>query len=415
MSGARVQTEQVIIQRVGHRGDGIADTPSGPLYVPYTLPGETVTVTREEDRARLVEIVAPSSERVTPVCTHFGTCGGCLLQHWAHDRYLDWKHGQVAAALAARGLVAEVAPVKGTRRKGRRRAMLAAVATRAGVVLGYHARFSRDVVQIDHCPVLACELDVALPALRDLLAPHLEPGVRLKITVTASRAGLDLVIDGMSAPRRPGALAALAAAAAKAGVARLAWDGETLLQLASPAQEFDGACVVPPPGAFLQASAFAEDLLAGLVLDGVGKARHVADLFAGCGTFTLRLARKARVSAFESDRAALAALAQAARGPGLKQVTATVRDLFREPLSGPELKGFDVVVLDPPFAGAKAQAETLAASPVPRIVMVSCNPATFARDARTLVDGGYRLKSVVPVDQFVFSPHIEVVGKFERR
>ena len=400
------------IAEIGHRGDGIAQGESGSIYVPFTLPGETVRARVAGNRGTLDAILQESPERIAPVCRHFGTCGGCALQHWADVPYLEWKQMQVEQALRQQGIDVPVAPVVATEAAGRRRTVLAARTGKGGLQLGYHARASHDVIDIAECPVLVPRLQQAIAPLRELLRPAIGGRGGATVTLTSADTGLDVSIEGVASPDDPHALGKLAAAAATAGIVRLAMNGEILLQIADPVLDMGGASIVPPPGAFLQASREAEGALWRLVEVGIGKAQRVADLFCGCGTFALRLARNAQVLAVESDVAALAALGRAARQPGLKAITAKRRDLFAEPLLAAELKGFDAVVFDPPFAGAAAQAQELANSQVPHLAAVSCNPATFARDARILADGGYVLKNVTPVDQFVFSAHIELVGHF---
>lgn len=407
--------EEVTVARIGHRGDGVAETADGAVYVPFALPGERLRIARSGGRGEVREILASSPQRVAPVCRHFGACGGCRLQHWQHEPYLAWQQAQVVAALAARGFNAEVAPVVAGKTRTRRRTVLSARSAAAGVVLGYHAPASGEVIAVTECPVLTPALESALAPLARLVACAGPFRGEARLTVTDSEAGADIAIAGPPAPEGPETMQAVANIATQAGFARLTWGGETLFQRAVPAQVFAGVTVLPPPGAFLQATAAGETALADLVLAATAGAQRVADLFAGCGTFALRLARRAQVTAVEADEAALTALDRAARAPGLKPVACIARDLYRAPLLPAELATFNAVILDPPFAGARAQAETLAASGVGRIVMVSCNPATFARDARILADGGYRLEQVQAVDQFVFSPHIELVGAFARR
>lgn len=404
----------LVIERIGHRGDGVAAYQGKPAYVPYVLPGEQARVSLTGDRGALLDVHTLSRQRQDPVCRHFGTCGGCQLQHWQLAPYLAWKRDQVVAALAARGIETDVAPVMAIGAGTRRRAVVTALGLKNGIALGFLERGSHQIIDIEECPILLPDLAHLLPGIRRLLKPCLPQGAKVKLVLTESLAGADLAIDGAAAPDSAKALSRLVSSASDAGIARLTWNGEPLLQVAAPVQDFGGVAVVPPPGAFLQASRDGEAALWQLVHAGTAGAAHVADLFAGCGTFSLRLARQASVSAIEGDTAALAALAQAARQPGLKAVIALQRDLFKEPLLADELAEFDAVVFDPPFAGAAAQAEQLAASTVARIVAVSCNPATFARDARLLIDGGYRLQSVTPVDQFIFSPHIELVACFVR-
>ena len=406
---------EVRIERLGAQGDGLAQGPDGPLFVPFTLPGELVKVAAEpgEPRAEALAILEPSPERVAPVCQYFGTCGGCALQHIEARAYLAWKREQVIAALASRGLEVPVGEVRAVPLASRRRAAFTLGRTARGVAFGYRAARSHAIVDIAACPVLNSSIVGRLPKLKSLLAPLLGGKREARVTVTEADQGLDVAVEGI----RPsaGLFAKLAATGARIGTARITIDGESVILAGEPSVTLSGAQVRLPPGAFLQASRESDAVLAGLVKSGVGRAKRVADLFAGIGTFTFALAGSAEVDAFEQDEAAIAALTGAARTtPKLKPVRTFSRDLFRAPLSARELARYDAVVLDPPRAGARAQAEALAASKVPKVVMVSCNPGTCARDLRILVDGGYRITRVVPVDQFLFSPHIELVAELEK-
>lgn len=418
MNGSRLE-----IARIGHRGDGVAETPDGPVFVPLTLPGETVEAEREHDRARLVAVLEPSAERIDPVCRHFGVCGGCALQHWASAPYEAWKRDLVVDALARAGLDAPVAPLVPAHGEGRRRVVFHARGTggsapkgRDLLSVGFAGRRSHAIVAIDTCPILAPGLDGALKAaweVAQVLAPLAKP---LDIQVTATETGLDMDVRG-SGPLRPDRVAALATVAGAHRLARLTRHGELVLQREPPLVTMGRVRVTLPPGSFLQATAAGEARLAGLVAEAIGQtgAKAVADLFSGVGTFALRLAERARVAAYESSAPAIEALLKATRGvAGLKPVTGEARDLFRRPLLPLELKAFDAVVFDPPRQGAQAQAEQLAASKVPLVVGVSCDPVTFARDAAILIAGGYRLEQVTPVDQFLYSAHVELVGVFRR-
>jgi 23S rRNA (uracil1939-C5)-methyltransferase len=416
-SGPRV-TEQLTINRLGHRGDGIADTAGGPAFVPYTLPGETVTiepVAGHPDRRHLVHVDKASHERAAPVCKHFTHCGGCAMQHWSLAEYHLWKRGLVVEALNDAGVIAPVAPLIDAHGQGRRRATLhARRGTRDVLEVGFTAPRAHHIVAIDRCPILAPGLEDAIPAawaIAEILKPTNKP---LDIQVTATDSGMDVDVRGSGA-LSSGRTTALAGIAAKYKLARITRHGELVAQGAQPLLKIDRVLVPLPPGAFLQATAEGEATLARLVLDHVGGAKRIADLFCGIGTFALRLAERAQVTAADSDAAAVKALAQAAaKTGGLKPVDAQARDLFRRPLMAAELKGFDAAVFDPPRQGAEAQTRELVKSTVPVVVAVSCDAATFARDARILIDGGYRLVGVTPVDQFRYSFHIEVVAKFER-
>jgi 23S rRNA (uracil1939-C5)-methyltransferase len=410
--------ERLTIARIGHRGDGIADTPDGPLYVSYTLPGESVDVDAwpgHPDRRHLLRIEMPSRERIAPICPHFGICGGCAVQHWEMARYLDWKRGLLVTALQDAGVTADVEAVVDAHGDGRRRATFhARRGAHAVLDVGFAAKNAHHIVAIDRCPILAPGLDGALKAawaIAEALQGHGKP---LDIQAIATEAGLDIDVRGSGA-LKPQLAMTLASLAERHRLARLTRHGELIARHAPPTVRMGRAVVTLPAGAFLQATQEGEMALARLVDAHVGGAKHVADLFCGVGPFALRLAERARVSAFDSDADAVAALRQAAAATsGLKPIAAEARDLFRRPLVVSELSRFDAVVFDPPRQGAQAQARELAASKVPLVVAVSCNPATFARDARLLIDGGYRLETVTPVDQFRYSAHVELVARFRR-
>jgi 23S rRNA (uracil1939-C5)-methyltransferase len=409
--------ERLVIDRLGHRGDGIAETPAGPVYVPYVLPGETVEVEPipgHPDRRQVLQVEVESPERIAPICPHFAVCGGCALQHWETARYRAWKRGLVVAALAQAGIAAPVADLVDAHGAGRRRAVFhARRGTHDVLQVGFTAYRAHRVVAIDRCPILTPELAGAIEAaeaLAEALGRQRKP---LDIQVTASGSGLDVDVRG-SGPLPPGLMARLAGLAQMHRLARLTRHGELIVQHVQPTVQMGRARVALPPGAFLQATAEGEAALARLVVSYVSDAAVIADLFAGVGPFALRLAERARVHAVDSDAAAIAAQRQASAVPGFKPIETEVRDLFRRPLLPAELARFDAVVFDPPRPGAQTQARALAQSKVPVVVAVSCNPATFARDAQFLVDGGYRLLAVTPVDQFRYSAHVEIVARFAR-
>jgi 23S rRNA (uracil1939-C5)-methyltransferase len=408
-------TQAIDIARLGAQGDGIAETPSGPVYVPYALPGEQVMAETHGERARLVAVLSASAERIAPVCRHFTHCGGCALQHLERTAYLAWKREIVSAAFAARGIEVPVAHVISVGLGARRRATLSARRTGRGVVLGFHEAKGHDIVDLQECPVTASAIVRALPGLKRLIEPLTSRRLPVRLTVTLAANGLDVAIEDFPGELGADARERLARAAAACQLARVTIAGDTLYQSTVPAVRFGQANVVLPPRAFLQAAPAAEAEMVRLVTAAVGSARRVADLFCGLGTFTFPLATSATVLAVDGERQAVTALESAAkRTPGVKPIEAKVRDLFREPLSVKELERFDAVVFDPPRAGAAAQAAMLAKSRVGTIVAVSCNPATLARDVRILIDGGYRLERVTPIDQFLFSPHIEAVAVLRR-
>jgi len=409
------ETRDFDIVRLGAQGDGIADMPSGTVFVPYALPGEEVRADVRGERARLLEVLRPSLERIVPVCQHFTHCGGCALQHMERDAYLALKRQIVADAFCARGIDASVAPVISAGLGARRRATFAARRTGAGAVLGFHEARGNEIVDLNVCPVTAPEIVRALPGLRKLIEPLLSRRGEARLVVTLATNGLDLAIEGVRGDLSLNVRERLARDASNLKLTRVSIDAETFYQVAEPIIRFGAAAVVPPPGTFLQAAIAAEAEMVRLVTSAMPKAKRIADLFCGLGTFTFPLGASAQVLAIDGDRQAIAALdAAAKRTPGLKPMQSKVRDLFREPLSAKELEAFDAVVFDPPRAGAAGQAAMLAKSKVAVIAAVSCNPATLARDARMLIDGGYRLETVTPIDQFLFSAHVEAVAVFRR-
>src|SRR5262245_11029614 len=403
---------EVEIARLGGQGDGIAETEAGPRYVAFALPGERVEA-MADGLPRLVS--PPSADRAAPLCRHFGTCGGCVAQHMGERLYGEWKRDTVVAAFRRRGLDvgALVAPLRRMPAGSRRRAVLTARRADNRVIIGYHRRNSHDLVNIVECPVLLPRMVAALPALRAIAATL--PSSEVRFTVLSTPSGLDVAVAAGAGRVAAPAAAEIARIGAEHRLARVAVDGETVVERAAPALNAGGIDVAVPPGAFVQAVEEAERVMADLALAAVGGAKRVADLFCGVGGFTFALARRARVLALDRDSVAIAAVAAAARhAQGLKPIEARVRDLFREPLSAKELEPFDAVLFDPPRAGATGQAQQLARSRVPTVVAVSCDPGTLSRDARLLTDGGYSIERVTPIDQFVFSAHVEAVAVLRR-
>ena len=410
--------ERLAVTRMGHRGDGIAEAGDHAVYVPYTLPGETADVEAvpgHPDRRHLLAVEAASPQRIAPICPHFGTCGGCAVQHWELASYRAWKRDLVVETLGQAGLTAAVDDLIDAHGAGRRRAVFHARSRGHDILeVGFAAYRSHRIVDIDRCPVLAPALDGAIDAAWDLAEIVKHKAKPLDIQVTATEAGMDVDLRGTGA--LPAAVMTKLAQAAEAHrLARLTRHGEFVAQRAVPLVRMGRAAVALPAGAFLQATAEGEASLARLVCAHAVNASNIADLFCGLGPFALRLAERVRVTAADSDPAALAALREAVNSTsGLKPVRPELRDLFRRPFVEPELKAYDAVVFDPPRQGALAQAQRLARSAVPLVIAVSCNAATFARDARVLVDGGYRLEAVTPVDQFRYTPHVEIVARLAR-
>lgn len=405
----------VTIDRLGGQGDGIAGTPDGPVYVPYALPGEKVNVARGGRKADIVALLEASPLRVEPVCRHFGTCGGCALQHLQAEAYRDWKRDRLIEALRGHAIDCVVDELVPGTPGARRRAAFTARKVDRGVILGFNASQSHTIVDIEECPVLLPSIVGALDMLRELAAIVATTAKPFRMTVTQTASGLDVAFEDsgpLEGSRRREAVDFCVGTA----LARLSVDGEIVVEPKKPVIMVDDIAVAPPPGAFLQAVEEAEHAMAGLVGDHLGKAKRVADLFAGIGTFALRLAKGRDVHAVEGDAPALASLDRAARfGAGLRKVTTEKRDLFQRPMTWKELDaGFDGLVFDPPRAGAEAQARQIARSQVRRVAAVSCSPVTLARDLRILIDGGYRLSRVVPIDQFLWSPHLEAVALLEK-
>lgn len=414
------------IGALGSQGDGIGELDGRPVYVPLAVPGDRVEVVVEGPKgeglaARIVRLEESGPDRVPPTCGHFGDCGGCGLQQLGAAAYSAWKSGLLPAALARRGLAdplirSTIFVTPGTRR----RAALSAINRDGRILLGFHARARHRVVDLVQCEILVPELMRLLPALRAAMARVLKGTRSADLLLTWTDSGADLLVTSAVDPDLAGREALIELAHA-ADVARIAWSRPTgipdpIIVRRPPAVTFGGISVRLPPGPFLQPSAAGEAALVAAVTEAARGAKVVADLFAGCGTFTFPLAATgAHVHAVEAALPAIEALSAAARGSGLgATVTTERRDLERRPLALDELAGFDAVVFNPPRAGAHAQARMLAGSKVPRVVAVSCNPATFARDARILVDGGYGIDWLQPIDQFPWTAHLEVVASFSR-
>ena len=397
---------EVTITRLGHHGDGIAD---GPIYVPLTLPGEVVSGEVSGDRMTSPAIVTPSADRVKPPCPHYKSCGGCGLMHAADPFVAAFKTGIVTKALAAHGLSSEIRPILTSAPRTRRRATLSGTRTKKGALVGFHARKSDTIVPIRDCFLLSPALLETLPALEQITRLGASRSATLSFAVTLTETGTDLRVDGgkpLDGPLR----AALPQFASS--FARLSWGDEPVFADGTPTLQIGPARVSPPPGAFLQATTDGEAALQDAVAEATQTATNIADLFCGLGTFALPLAQSTPVHAIEAAADLLHALNIATNhATGLKPLTTEKRDLFRRPLLPDELAKFDALVIDPPRAGAEAQMVEIAKAPVARIAMVSCNPATFARDTTILINAGYSLDWVQPVDQFRWSAHVELAAQ----
>lgn len=403
--------ETVTITHLGQHGDGVAE---GPIYVPLTAPGDVVSGVREGDTLRDIRIQTPSDLRIKANCRHFKSCGGCVLQHIRDDAVADWKAMVIRDTLAQRDITTEVRETLTSPPQSRRRATFAVRRTKSGGLVGFHARGSDTVISVADCTLLSPSLAQAMPSLQDLALLGASRKHGLDVTVTETLNGLDIAVTG-GKPLDPALQANLAQLAEREGWARVTWNRETAALCAPSSVSFDGITVPMPPGAFLQATTHGEATLLQLVQSIVGHAKRIVDLFAGCGTFALPLARRAEVLAFEGEQEMVSALLKGWRNAGgLKRVEARTRDLFRDPLQPDEFRKIDAVVIDPPRAGASAQINALGESQIETIAHVSCNPQTFARDAQTLIKAGFSLDWVQPVDQFRWSPHSELVGAFRR-
>ncbi|TIQ21260.1 MAG: class I SAM-dependent RNA methyltransferase [Mesorhizobium sp.] len=407
-------TARFTITRLGSQGDGVAETETGELFIPFTLPGETVTAAREKDRATLMSVLQASPLRIDPACRHFTECGGCAIQHLEAEAYHRWKRDKVAHALNSKGITCDIDALVPCAPQTRRRVVFTARRSEAGMLLGFVRALSSEIISIEECPISLPDIVAKLDRLTALAELVCATTKSFRMTVTATASGLDVAVHESGKlgenQRRVASNFVIAQ-----GLARLSIDGEIIIEPKKPVVMFGDIAVAVPPGAFLQATEAAEQAMADIVGRHLARAKKVADLFAGCGSFALRLAAKSEVHAVEGDAAALSALDRAFRfASGLKRVTSERRDLFRRPLTFKELNAFDGIVFDPPRAGAEDQSKQIARSDVPLVAAVSCNPVTLARDLRILIDGGYALKSVTPIDQFLWSPHVETVALLEK-
>jgi 23S rRNA (uracil1939-C5)-methyltransferase len=367
------------------------------------------------DRYHLLRVDTPSPDRIDAFCPHFGICGGCAIQHWREPPYRAWKRDLVVTALAHAGIETNVGDLIDAHGDGRRRAVFHARRGNHDIVeVGFSALRAHTIVPIDRCPVLAPGMDGAIGAAWKIAEALKPQGKPLDIQITATDSGLDIDVRG-SGPLNTNRTASLARIAGTGRIARITRHGEMVTQTRPPVIAMGRAQVTLPPGSFLQATALGEETLARLVADHAGKAKTITDLFCGVGPFALRLAERARVTACDSDGGAISALERAVTtAAGLKPIEVLRRDLFRSPMVAQELNRFDAAVFDPPRQGAETQARELAKSKTAIVIAVSCNAATFARDAKLLVDGGYRLDAVTPVDQFKYTAHVEIVARFSR-
>ncbi|WP_243613475.1 class I SAM-dependent RNA methyltransferase [Shimia aestuarii] len=402
---------EFLIERVGHQGDGIA---AGPVFAFQTLPGEKVSGDLQGNRLEGVKIVEPSAERVRPPCRHFKSCGGCQMQHASDDFVASWKPEIVETALRAHGLETNILPIKTSPAHSRRRVVLSARRTKKGATSGFHQRSSDVIVEVPDCQLIPEKLLPAVEAAKRLTMVGASRKAELSVTATLSAAGIDIAVTG-GKPLDGPLHTLLAQEAERSDLARLSWGDDVVVTRHPPVQKFGNADVVPPFGAFLQATLEGEAALVEAVRDAIGnEGKRGIDLFAGCGTFTLPLASSFEMHAVEGEAQMLHSLDQGWRQAlEMKRVTTEARDLFRNPILAEDLR-YDFAVIDPPRAGAEAQVRELAKTDLRTIAFVSCNPVTFARDAEILSKAGYALEWIQVVDQFRWSTHVELAAKFVR-
>ncbi|MBX4336136.1 class I SAM-dependent RNA methyltransferase [Bartonella raoultii] len=405
----------VIIDHMSANGNGVIKTLYGLVEVPFTLPGECAEIVVHGKHATLLALKEKSPERIDSLCQHFGECGGCTLQHWHADAYHIWKRQLVVDTLKKYGIDVFVSPLITCKPYSRRRITLTASMTPYGQRVGFNRHFSHKIVALEECPVSCLEIISKLDDIRELCAFLSSDAKRFHITITYVANGLDVALKGCVVQHEL-LRQKMVRKALSCGITRLSVEGEVLVEREKPVIYFEDICVEFPSGGFLQATYEAENIMSNIILTHLKKAKNALDLFSGVGTFTLRMAKKMNVHAVENNERALRNLDLAARfTSGLKTVTCEKRDLFRHPLSVKELECFECVVFDPPRAGAENQVRELAKTTIPRIVALSCNPITFARDVSMLIAGGYRIEQVIPIDQFLWSPHVEIVALLSKR
>ncbi|WP_455474436.1 class I SAM-dependent RNA methyltransferase [Bartonella sp. B30(2025)] len=409
-------SNEVVIDRIGRNGHGISIIPHGLIYVPFTLPGEVATIALHGKYGTLLALKKKSPERIDAICQHFENCGGCMLQHWNADVYRTWKRQLVIDALKKYRIDAFVSPLIECGDHSRRRVTLTALMTTQGRIIGLNRHLSHDVVALKECPVACLEIISRLDdikALCNLVSDHIK---HFYVTITSVKNGLDVALNGCVV-RDEHTRQKMINTALACGVVRLSVEGEVFIEQDKPLICFGDVYVeFPAGGGFIQATVEAENIMGDIVLNHLKKAKNAVDLFSGIGTFALRMAKKMNVHAVENNGVALENLKRAARSAtGLKKVTCEKRDLFHRPLSAKELECFDSAVFDPPRAGAQQQVHEMAKATLPRVVAISCNPITFARDLSLLIAGGYVIEQIIPIDQFLWSPHVEIIAVLSKK
>lgn len=410
---------ELTMQNMASLGEAIETSGENPIYVRFALPNEKVKVEVAAGRGNLLEVIAPSPDRIAPICPHFAVCGGCALQHWAEPKVLEWKADLITRALSRAEIAIPKASVSVNAAwgSGRRRAKFTARRENGQVLLGFMGQKSNSLVDIQACAILTPNLQTALPKLRDLAKALIAEAHELTLNITDSASGLDVDIVGLKQIEKYGRqeLEKLARVSETAGLARLTLAGHNAFVQAAPYVIIGDVLVDIPANSFLQASENCEGQLAEMVTKWAKGKKRIADLFCGIGTFALRLKKTAEVTAYEMHQESVFALNVAAKkAAGGHTLKAFSRDLFRVPVAPLELKNIDMVVLNPARQGAEAQCKQLVRAKTNEIAYISCDPTSFARDAKILIDGGFELKEIHGFDQFRFSPHVELAARFMR-
>lgn len=416
MSSSKKEQVELKIDHVGALGDGIASTDNGPVFVPFVLVGETIIADVSNSRGTIVDIKSPSADRIAPICKHFGSCGGCAAQHMNEDAYKAWKLDIANQALQKGGIDYKIETINACQPGERRRVVLTAERSNEGTKLGYHQAVSHELVAIDECPVAHPDIIKHLDLFREIaqiITPHSKTS---QLTILLCENGFDVAISGKFELKDATIHTAAQKVTSSSVVKRLAFNNEVLVEASAPALTFGDTLIQVPTGSFAQASKRAELEMIALVTKHLKSCKKTVDLFSGCGTFTFPLAQKCAVHAVETSGPALNAIDRGFRSrQGLKPITTERRDLYRSPLVRENLKPYQGVIFDPPRAGAEVQSKQLArALNIKKVAAVSCNPTTLARDLDLLIKGGFKIKSITAIDQFLWSPHVEMVALLER-
>lgn len=417
-------SHKVTIDEIGGRGDGLAELNGNVIYIPYTAPGDVIDAKINGSKGRLRHIHHKSNHRIEALCPHYTKCGGCSLQHIELDYYSEWKGGLIRTALENQGLKdIDIAPMIISPLGSRRRTTFQAIGRGDGqIVFGYAEKGSHNLIDIFDCPILMQEIKALITPTKKLISGLLKKKEKMSVSITMGDNGIDLILKGKG-DIDLNLRMDLAEFAEKNDLARISWFDsspknnryELLAERRKPFVTFEGNKVFFPEGSFLQATKQGQDALIRAMLDGITGAHKVVDLFSGCGTFSIAAAKFANVHAVENNKEMLTALKVSSNQMSdIKQVSTELRDLFLRPLLPHELNNYDVAIIDPPRAGAKHQMAEILQSDLKKLVMISCNPITFSRDVESLTQAGFKMGTVTPVDQFLFSPHLEIISVFEK-